>query len=104
MTPEAFWIVYAAGWLITASIGCASAIREAEGDFEYAVPGVLISAVAAVIWPLAVPVGIAYGAGWLIADRLDRREQAAEDRELARRERAATIARLERELGIGRDR
>ena len=105
-------ILYAIGWLITAPIIVRALAHDArrlrgtfaEGpeldasDWTYAT---IIGSLASLFWPLAAPFGLA----WILARTLDTwqlsRQDAAERRELGRRERQARIQQLERELGIG---
>ena len=98
------WIIlYAIGWLITAPILARAlahddARKPDAGDWAVAAAtGSLI----ALFWPLVAPFGLV----WILARTLDTwqlaRQDAAERRELDRRERQARIQQLERELGIG---
>ena len=97
------WIIlYAIGWLITAPIltrALANDVREPDtGDWAFAA---IFGSLASLFWPLAAPFGLV----WILARTLDTwqlaRQDAAQRRELERRERQARIQRLERELGIG---
>ena len=107
------WIIlYAIGWLITAPIiarALAQDHRRLRGiyvekpeldasDWTYAA---IIGSIAAVFWPLVAPFGLV----WVLARTLDAwqlaQQDAAQRRELDRRERQARIQQLERELGIG---
>ena len=97
------WIIlYAIGWLITAPIltrALANDVREPDtGDWAFAA---IFGSLASLFWPLAAPFGLV----WILARTLDAwqlaRQDAAERRELDRRERQARIQQLERELGIG---
>ena len=100
-------ILYAIGWLITAPIAARALARDARriggkeldaGDWVFAAT---IGSLAALLWPLAAPFGLV----WILARTLDTwqlaRQDAAQHRELDRRERQARIQQLERELGIG---
>ena len=95
-------ILYAIGWLITAPIlarALASDAREPDAsDWVFAAA---FGSLAALLWPLAAPFGLV----WILARTLDTwqlaRQDAAQRRELDRRERQARIQQLERELGIG---
>ena len=95
-------ILYAFGWLITAPIltrALANDAREPDtGDWAFAA---IFGSLASLFWPLAAPFGLV----WILARTLDAwqlaRQDAAERRELDRRERQARIQQLERELGIG---
>ena len=97
-------ILYAIGWLITAPIlarALASDVpigRPGAGDWAFAAT---FGSLAAVLWPLAAPFGLV----WALARTLDTwklaQQDAAQRRELDRRERQARIQQLERELGIG---
>ena len=102
------WIIlYAIGWLITAPILARALAHDARriggqepdaGDWIYAAA---IGSLAALLWPLAAPFGLV----WILARTLDTwqlaQQDAAQRRELDRRERQARIQQLERELGIG---
>ena len=95
-------ILYAIGCLITAPIlarALANDVREPDaGDWAFAAA---FGSLTALLWPLAAPFGLV----WILARTLDTwqlaRQDAAERRELDRRERQARIQQLERELGIG---
>ena len=101
------WIIlYSIGWLITAPIIARALARDIgktepepdAGDWSFAAA---IGSLAALFWPLAAPFGLV----WILARTLDTwrlaRQDAAQRRELDRRERQARIQQLERELGIG---
>ena len=107
------WIIlYAIGWLITAPIiarALAHDDRRIRGIYVEK-PGTdastwafvaILGSLAALFWPLAAPFGLV----WILARTLDTwqlaQQDAAQRRELDRRERQARIQRLERELGIG---
>ena len=88
----AYAIAYGIGWLIASTLAATYMIRE-RGNPD-ATDRALIATLAcliAIIWRSS--------SWWTSA--LDRADQAVADRELDRRERAARIAQLERELGIG---
>ena len=97
-------ILYAIGWLITAPIlarALVNDVREPDaGDWLFAAA---MGSLASLFWPLAAPFGLV----WILARTLDAwqlaRQDAAQRRELERRERQARIQQLERELGIGGD-
>ena len=102
------WIIlYAIGWLITAPIITRALAHDARriggqeldaGDWVFAAA---LGSLAALLWPLVAPFGLV----WMLARTLDTwklaRQDAAQRRELDRRERQARIQQLERELGIG---
>ena len=102
------WIIlYTIGWLITAPIIARALAQDSRslrgqeldaGDWFYAA---IMGSLAAVFWPLVAPFGLV----WILARTLDTwqlaRQDAAQRRELDRRERQARIQQLERELGIG---
>ena len=104
------WIIlYAIGWLITAPILARALAHDSRrlrgqgrepdaGDWSYAAA---IGSLAALVWPLVAPFGLI----WILARTLDTwklaKQDAAQRRELDRRERQARIQQLERELGIG---
>ena len=97
-------ILYAIGWLITAPIITRALVRDVEGPEPDAGAWLYVTAIgslAALLWPLAAPFGLA----WILARTLDTwqlaRQDVAQRRELERRERQARIQQLERELGIG---
>lgn len=100
-------ILYAIGWLIAAPIITKALARDArriqgqELDASDWVFAAAIGSLAALLWPLAAPFGLV----WILARTLDTwqlaRQDAAQRRELDRRERQARIQQLERELGIG---
>ena len=97
-------ILYAIGWLIAAPIIVRALAHDVEGpepdagDWLFAAA---IGSLASLLWPLAAPFGLV----WILARTLDTwqlaRQDAAQRRELDRRERQARIQQLERELGIG---
>ena len=100
-------ILYAIGWLITAPILTRALAHDARriggqeldaGDWTFAAA---IGSLASLFWPLGAPFGLV----WILARTLDTwqaaRQDAAQRRELDRRERQARIQQLERELGIG---
>ena len=99
------WIIlYAIGWLITAPILTRALANDLPIGSPNASDWVLAAtfgSLAALLWPLAAPFGLV----WILARTLDTwqlaRQDAAERRELDRRERQARIQQLERELGIG---
>lgn len=102
------WIIlYAIGWLITAPILARALthdhrrIRGQELDAGDWIFAAAIGSLAALLWPLAAPFGLV----WALARTLDTwqlaQQDAAQRRELDRRERQARIQQLERELGIG---
>ena len=99
------WIIlYAIGWLITAPIITRALAHDVEGPEPDAggwAFAAAIGSLASLFWPLAAPFGLV----WILARTLDAwqlaRQDAAERRELDRRERQARIQQLERELGIG---
>lgn len=97
-------ILYAIGWLITAPIITRALVRDIEGpepDAGTWLYAAAIGSIAALFWPLAAPFGLV----WILARTLDTwqlaQQDAAQRRELDRRERQARIQQLERELGIG---
>ena len=100
----AYAIAYGIGWLIASTLAATYMIRE-RGNPD-ATDDALIATLACLIalfWPLALPIAIIWRSSSWWASALDRADQAVADRELDRRERAARIAQLERELGIGGD-
>ena len=100
-------ILYAIGWLIAAPIIARALahdhrrIRGPEPDAGTWLFAAAIGSIAAVFWPLVAPFGLV----WILARTLDTwqlaQQDAAQRRELDRRERQARIQQLERELGIG---
>ena len=99
------WIIlYAIGWLITAPIIARALVHDIgmiepdAGDWPFAAA---LGTIAALFWPLVAPFGLV----WVLARTLDTwqlaQQDAAQRRELDRRERQARIQQLERELGIG---
>ena len=99
------WVIfYVIGWLIAAPIlarAIANDVREPDaGNWAFAAA---MGSLASLFWPLVAPFGLV----WILARTLDTwqlaRQDAAQRRELDRRERQARIQQLERELGIGGD-
>ena len=99
-------ILYAIGWLIAAPIIARALAHDHRrirgqdldaGDWSAAAMGSLV----ALFWPLVAPFGLV----WILARTLDAwqlaQQDAAQRRELDRRERQSRIQQLERELGIG---
>ena len=102
------WIIlYAIGWLITAPVIARALAHDGlrgqghdpdASDWSFAAA---MGSLAALFWPLVAPFGLIR----ILARTLDAwqlaKQDAAQRRELDRRERQSRIQQLERELGIG---